>query len=133
MNALLGPQQYFEGFMSFRDFSWRIERQSAGRLVALASSVLGPHNWLKTGLYTSAGAETSQTNGNAQILYRYLLLVPSVYFYLFQFYQRSCEAVWCRLGGASIMFFAGTLWYGQVSIYNWFGVKVPSTFLFQIL
>lgn len=96
--VLPGPQQRLEQLVAFRDFSWNIEWKANGTLVALSSSVLGPHYWLKTGLYTLAGSETSQSNGNAQVLYAFVR-------------------------GASKQY--GSLWYGQVSVYNWFGAKFP--------
>jgi hypothetical protein len=65
--VLPGPSQRFEQLVRFRDFSWNIEYKSLGTLSALASSVYGVHHWLKTGLYSLAGAETSQSNGNAQV------------------------------------------------------------------
>lgn len=82
----------------FRDYSWQIERQSGLRMVALASSVHGVHHWLRSGLYTSAGSETSQSNGNTQLLYAFVRGAAKSY---------------------------GTTWYGQVSIFNWFGYKIP--------
>ena len=84
--------------MRFRDFSWNIEYKALGTLSALASSVYGVHHWLKTGLYTVAGAETSQSNGNAQVLYAFVRGAAKQY---------------------------GTLWFGQVSIFNKFGHKIP--------
>jgi hypothetical protein len=115
--VLAGPGDHFEQYLSFRDYSWQIEWQSGGkslahpvadghegamltvwmplavlwyvgRLASLSSTVY-PHYWLKTGLYTSAGAETSQSNGNAQMLYSFI-----------------------RGAGKSY----GVPWYGQVSI-----------------
>jgi hypothetical protein len=115
--VLAGPGDHFEQYLSFRDYSWQIEWQSggecvgascrrwlrvcsmlitsmdaivcvAGRLASLSSTVYA-HYWLKTGLYTSAGAETSQSNGNAQMLYSFI-----------------------RGAGKSY----GVPWYGQVSI-----------------
>lgn len=96
--VLPGPAQRFEQLVRFRDFSWNIEYKALGTLSALASTVYGVHHWLKTGLYTLAGAETSQSNGNAQVLYAFVRGAAKQY---------------------------GTLWFGQVSIFNWFGHKVP--------
>ena len=93
-----GPSSRFERAVAFREFSDGVEERQARSLAALASSTLGVHAWLKTGFYHNAGAETSQSNGNAQVLYAFVR-------------------------GASKQY--GTLWFGQVSIYNWFGVKVP--------
>ena len=81
---------------AFLDFSSAIETQSGGRMQALSSSVYALHHWLKTGLYTGAGSETSQSNGNAQLLYAFVRGAGKQY---------------------------GALWNGQVSIFNWFGVK----------
>ena len=96
--ALASPMQRFEQLVLFRDFSFNIEYKAIGRLSALASTVYGVHHWLKTGLYTIAGAETSQSNGNAQVLYAFVRGAAKQY---------------------------GTLWFGQVSIFNWFGHKIP--------
>lgn len=96
--VLAGPAQRLEQLLAFRDFSWAIEDQTNGTLVALASSVYGVHHWLQSGLYTLAGAETSQSNGNAQVLYAFVRGAAKQY---------------------------GSLWYGQVSIFNWFGYKIP--------
>ena len=60
---LIGPVSRFESLVAFRDFSDAIEVRSALKLGALASSTYGVHHWLKSGYYTNAGAETSQTNG----------------------------------------------------------------------
>jgi hypothetical protein len=95
---LVGPTSRFESLVAFRDFCDAIEVRSALKLGALASSTYGVHHWLKTGFYTNAGAETSQTNGNAQVLYAFVR-------------------------GAGKQF--GVLWLGQVSIFNWFGHKIP--------
>jgi hypothetical protein len=89
-----GPTARFERLVAFRDFSDAIEERLARRLGALASSTYGIHHWLKTGFYTNAGAETSQSNGNAQVLYAFVRGAAKQY---------------------------GTLWYGQVSIHNTFG------------
>jgi hypothetical protein len=97
-NLLTGPMSRFEHLVAFRDFSDAIEQRLALKLAALASSTYGVHHWLKTGLYTLAGAETSQSNGNAQVLYAFVRGAAKSY---------------------------GTLYYGQVSIFNWFGYKIP--------
>ena len=47
---------------------------------------------------STAGAETSQSNGNAQILYSFIRGAGKQY---------------------------AVPWYGQVSIFNWFGYKIP--------
>ena len=93
-----GPTARFERLVAFRDFSDAIEERLARRLGALASSTYGIHHWLKTGFYTNAGAETSQSNGNAQVLYAFVRGAAKQY---------------------------GLLWFGQVSIFNAFGHKVP--------
>ena len=95
--VLPGPGDHFEQYMSFRDYSFTIEWKAGGRLASLSSTVYA-HYWLKSGLYTTAGAETSQSNGNAQMLYAFI-----------------------RGAGKSY----GVPWYGQVSIFNWFGYKIP--------
>ena len=94
---LPGPTDHFEQYLSFRDYSWAVEWKAGGRLASLSSTVYA-HYWLKSGLYTTAGAETSQSNGNAQMLYSFI-----------------------RGAGKSY----GVPWYGQVSIFNWFGYKIP--------
>lgn len=72
-HALLpGPQQRFDQYMKFIDYSWNIEYKANGTLAALSSSVYAVHHWLKSGLYTLAGSETSQSNGNAQVLYAFV-------------------------------------------------------------
>lgn len=88
--VLPGPRDHWEQYMSFRDYSWAVEWKAGGRLASLSSTVYA-HYWLKSGLYTSAGAETSQSNGNAQMLYSFI-----------------------RGAGKSY----GVPWYGQVSIFN---------------
>jgi len=98
VSTYAGPSSRFERLVAFRDYSDAVEEREARTLAALASSVFGVHHWLKTGFYTLAGAETSQSNGNAQVLYAFVRGAAKQY---------------------------GTLWYGQVSIFNWFGHKVP--------
>jgi len=93
-----GPADRFAQYLAFRDYSWAIERQSGSTMVSLSSSTYGAHYWHKTGQYTTAGAETSQSNGNTQLLYAFI--------------RGSCKQY-------------GLLWYGQVSIFNWFGYKIP--------
>ena len=94
----LGPRQRFDAAMGFFDFSDEIVRKSGGRMVALSSSVYAVHHWLKSGLFTLAGSETSQSNGNAQVLYAFVRGAAKSY---------------------------GSLWYGQVSIFTCFGYKIP--------
>ena len=94
--TLLAPSQRGAFRAAFADFSTNIEQKLAGRLMALSSSVYAVHHWLKSGLYTGAGSETSQSNGNAQLLYAFVRGAAKQY---------------------------GALWYGQVSIFNAFGVK----------
>ena len=89
--VLPGATQRFEQLVRFRDFSWNIEYKALGSLSALASTVYGVHHWLKTGLYSLVGAETSQSNGNAQVLYAFVRGAAKQY---------------------------GALWFGQVSIFN---------------
>lgn len=96
--SLVGPGARFERLVAFREFSDAIETRLALTLGALASSTYGVHHWLKTGFYTNAGAETSQSNGNAQVLYAFVRGAAKQY---------------------------GVLWFGQVSIFNWFGYKIP--------
>ena len=85
-------------YIQFRDYSWAIAWQSGTLMASLQSSTYGGHYWHKTGMYTTAGAETSQSNGNAQLLYAFIRGSAKQY---------------------------GILWYGQVSIFNWFGYKIP--------
>ena len=85
-------------YIQFRDYSWAIAWQSGTLMASLQSSTYGGHYWHKTGMYTTAGAETSQANGNAQLLYAFIRGSAKQY---------------------------GLLWYGQVSIFNWFGYKIP--------
>lgn len=96
--SLAGPSSRFERLVAFRDFSDAIEERLARTLAALAASNFAVHHWLKTGFYTVAGAETSQSNGNAQVLYAFVRGAAKQY---------------------------GTLWFGQVSIFNTFGHKIP--------
>jgi len=98
LTLLDGPLSRFEHLVAFRDFSDAIEQRLALKLAALSSSTYALHHWLKSGLYTLAGSETSQSNGNAQVLYAFVRGAAKSY---------------------------GTLWYGQVSIFNWFGYKIP--------
>lgn len=98
LTLLNGPTSRFEQLVAFRDFSDAIEQRLALKLAALSSSTYAVHHWLKTGLYTLAGSETSQSNGNAQVLYAF---------------DRGAAKSY------------GALWYGQVSIFNWFGHKIP--------
>lgn len=96
--SLPGPSQRAEQLAAFLDYSSNIELKAEGRLVALSSSVYAVHHWAKSGLYTLLGSETSQSNGNAQILLAF---------------DRGAAKAY------------GSLWYGQVSIFNWYGYKIP--------
>jgi len=95
-STLLGPTSRQQQHQKFLDFSSNIELKAGARLMALSSTVFGVHHWLKTGLYTGAGSETSQSNGHAALLYAFVRGAAKQY---------------------------GQLWFGQVSIYNWFGRK----------
>ena len=92
------PYQRLQHLFTFLEYSYNIERKSNGTLAALSSSVFGVHHWLQSGMYTLAGSETSQSNGNAQVLYAFVRGAAKQY---------------------------GTLWFGQVSIFNSFGYKIP--------
>jgi hypothetical protein len=72
LTSLSGPASRFEQLVAFRDFSDAAEERLARTLGALASSTFAVHSWLQTGFYTNAGAETSQSNGNAQVLYAFV-------------------------------------------------------------
>ena len=96
--VLQPAQDHRAQYIQFRDYSWAIAWQSGTLMASLQSSTYGGHYWHKTGMYTTAGAETSQSNGNAQLLYAFIRGSAKQY---------------------------GLLWYGQVSIFNWFGYKIP--------
>ena len=83
-------------YMNFRDYFNKMEDILGPRLTTLLSSTY-PHYQLKTGLYTLAGAETSQHGPNAQLRYSFIRGAGKQY---------------------------GVLWFGNVSIYNRFGHKV---------
>ena len=83
-------------YLHFRDYFHGLEGVLGPRMTTLLSSVY-PHYELKSGLYTMAGAETSQHGPNAQLRY-------------------------CFIRGAGKQY--GVLWYGNVSIYNRWGHKV---------
>ncbi|XP_064403556.1 uncharacterized protein LOC135349038 [Halichondria panicea] len=85
-------------YLNFRDYFDRMEHILGPRLTTLLSSTY-PHYQLKTGLYTLAGAETSQHGPNAQLRYSFIRGAGKQY---------------------------GVIWFGNVSIYNRFGHKVYS-------
>ena len=89
LGSQAAPGDRVAQYHNFRDYSWAIERQSGLTMVSLSSSTYGAHYWHKTGLYTTAGAETSQSNGNAQLLYAFIRGSAKQY---------------------------GLLWYGQVRL-----------------
>lgn len=90
--------QPLDQFLSFRDYFDEMEKILGPKLTTLLSSTY-PHQQLKTGLYTIAGAETSQHGPNAQIRYSFIRGAGKQY---------------------------GVIWFGNVSIYNRFGHKVYS-------
>ena len=83
-------------YLNFREYFRGMESILGPKLTTLLSSTY-PHYQLKTGLYTIAGAETSQHGPNAQLRYAFIRGAGKQY---------------------------GVLWFGNVSIYNRFGHKV---------
>ena len=83
-------------YLNFRRYFDGMEDILGPRLTTLLSGTF-PHYQLKTGLYTLAGAETSQHGPNAQIRYAFIRGAGKQY---------------------------GVLWFGNVSIFNRFGHKV---------
>lgn len=88
--------QPLDQFLNFRDYFDEMENILGPKLTTLLSSTY-PHQQLKTGLYTLAGAETSQHGPNAQLRYSFIRGAGKQY---------------------------GVIWFGNVSIYNRFGHKV---------
>ena len=83
-------------YIAFRDYFDKMESILGPKMTTLLSSTY-PHYQLKTGLYTLAGAETSQHGPNAQLRYAFIRGAGKQY---------------------------GVLWFGNVSVYNRFGHKV---------
>lgn len=83
-------------YIAFRDYFDKTETTLGPKMTTLLSSTY-PHYQLKTGLYTVAGAETSQHGPNAQLRYAFIRGAGKQY---------------------------GVLWFGNVSVYNRFGHKV---------
>ena len=82
-------------YLNFREYFHGMETILGPRLTTLLSSTY-PHYQLKTGLYTLAGAETSQHGPNAQLRYAFIRGAGKQY---------------------------GVIWFGNVSVYNRFGHK----------
>ena len=82
-------------YLNFREYFHGMETILGPRLTTLLSSTY-PHHQLKTGLYTLAGAETSQHGPNAQLRYAFIRGAGKQY---------------------------GVIWFGNVSVYNRFGHK----------
>ena len=82
-------------YLNFRNYFRGMENILGPRMTTLLSQTF-PHYQLKAGLYTIAGAESSQTGPNAQIRYSFIRGAGKQY---------------------------GVLWYGNVSVYNRFGHK----------
>ena len=87
--------QYF----NFREYFHGMEMILGPKVTTLLSSTY-PHHQLKTGLYTLAGAETSQHGPNAQLRYAFIRGAGKQY---------------------------GVIWFGNVSVYNRFGHKKYTT------
>lgn len=85
-------------FLNFRNYFDEMEKILGPKLTTLLSSTY-PHQQLKSGLYTLAGAETSQHGPNAQLRYSFIRGAGKQY---------------------------GVIWFGNVSIYNRFGHKAYS-------
>lgn len=86
-----GRRQY----LHFRDYFNGLETLFGPRMTTLLASTY-PHYQLKSGLYTEAGAETSQRDPNAQLRYAFIRGAGKQY---------------------------GVIWTGNVSVYNRFGHK----------
>ena len=86
-------------YLNFREYFHGMETILGPRLTTLLSSTY-PHHQLKTGLYTLAGAETSQHGPNAQLRYAFIRGAGKQY---------------------------GVIWFGNVSVYNRFGHKKYAT------
>ena len=86
-------------YLNFREYFHGMETILGPRLTTLLSSTY-PHHQLKTGLYTLAGAETSQHGPNAQLRYAFIRGAGKQY---------------------------GVIWFGNVSVYNRFGHKKYTT------
>ena len=82
-------------YLNFRDYFHGMETILGPKLTTLLSSTY-PHHQLKTGLYTLAGAESSQHGPNAQLRYAFIRGAGKQY---------------------------GVIWFGNVSVYNRFGHK----------
>lgn len=83
-------------YLLFREYFRAMEDILGPKMTTLLSSTF-PHYQLKSGLYTVAGAETSQHGPNAQLRYSFIRGAGKQY---------------------------GVLWFGNVSVYNRFGHKV---------
>ena len=86
-------------YLHFRDYFTAMENILGPRMTTLLSDTY-PHYEIKSGLYTLAGAETSQHGPNAQIRYSFIRGAGKQY---------------------------GVLWFGNVSVYNRWGHKVYKT------
>ena len=89
-------------YLNFREYFLGMETILGPKLTTLLSSTY-PHHQLKSGLYTLAGAETSQHGPNAQLRYAFIRGAGKQY---------------------------GVIWFGNVSVYNRFGHKkyiIPPT------
>ena len=82
-------------YINFRDYFRELETILGPRMTTLLSSTY-PHYQLKSGLYTIAGAETSQHGPNSQLRYAFIRGAGKQY---------------------------GVLWYGDVSVFSPFGHK----------
>lgn len=85
----------FRHYLNFRRYFGRLERELGSRLSTLVGSTL-VHSFLREGVYTFAGAETSQEYPNTQVLYSFLRGAGKQY---------------------------GVPWFGNVSVYNAYGWK----------
>ena len=86
-------------YLNFREYFHGMETILGLKVTTLLSSTY-PHHQLKTGLYTLAGAETSQHGPNAQLRYAFIRGAGKQY---------------------------GVIWFGNVSVYNRFGHKKYTT------
>ena len=86
-------------YLNFREYFHGMETILGPKVTTLLSSTY-PHHQLKTGLYTLAGAETSQHGPNAQLRYAFIRGAGKQY---------------------------GVIWFGNVSVYNRFGHKKYTT------
>lgn len=96
VDALPSNMKPVDQYLNFREYFQKMEAILGPKMTTLLSSTF-PHYQLKTGLYTTAGAETSQHGPNAQLRYAFIRGAGKQY---------------------------GVLWFGNVSVYNRFGHKV---------